>query len=130
MKLPKTLQSFHFSLVKKKRKPVLLYADRIWLGALVFLGILFLALVLFDGYIFFFRTQRAGSEASPEGGQDRAARFSERLLDDGKKILEKREKDRQAAGEGLPSRNPFEYYGGGGGLFPQPRRFYVWGDGI
>ena len=113
MKLPKVLQSFHFSLVKKKRKPVLLYADRIWLGALAFLGILFLVLVLFDGYIFFFRTQRAGSEASPEGGQDRAARFSERLLDDGKKILEKRGKDRQAAGEGLPSRNPFEYYSGG-----------------
>ena len=112
MKLPKVLQSFHFSLVKKKRKPVLLYADRIWLGALVFLGILFVLLVLFDGYIFFFQTQRAGSGALLEGGDDKAARFSERLLDDGKKILEKREQARQAAGEGLPSRNPFEYYGG------------------
>lgn len=112
MKIPKALQSFHFSFAKKKRKPVLLYADRIWFGALVFLGILFVLLVLFDGYIFFFRTQRAGSGVILDGGGDKAVRFSERLLNDGEKILEKRGKTRQAAGEGLPSRNPFEYYGG------------------
>lgn len=99
-----------------KRKPhgsILIHADRIRKSSLIVLGALLIAFLLFDGYEFFFSIGAASNVFISSGEEPTHSQFSERLLNDAREILKKREQIKNDSGIGLPSRNPFEYNGGG-----------------
>ncbi|KKU52374.1 MAG: hypothetical protein UX74_C0012G0007 [Parcubacteria group bacterium GW2011_GWA2_47_10b] len=84
------------------------HVDVIWKTTVAFLIVFFVAVLLFDGYIFLFRVQELDEERIDIGNEAEIVGIKKGAFQEAKENLKMRSQNFSTATTSVPRRNPFE----------------------